>query len=200
MSKADSWHIKSRAHQCSISEKPFADGEVFFTAIFPDPELDGYLRSDFSQEAWESRAKEAPLPFSFWRTVYRTPEVEAKVTIVDKDDPESLLKMMIEQDEAHTENTRYILAIMLERKKILIETDSQKTRTGLLRIYEHRYSGEVFIVKDPLIPLREITPLQEEVQKMLSPDEEASADEEIAASEEVPADEDAQNPAPSIEP
>ncbi len=200
MSKADSWHIKSRAHQCSISEKPFADGEVFFTAIFPDPELDGYLRSDFSQEAWESREKEAPLPFSFWRTVYRTPEVEAEVTIVDKDDPESLLKMMIEQDEAHTENTRYILAIMLERKKILIETDSQKTRTGLLRIYEHRYSGEVFIVKDPLIPLREITPLQEEVQKMLSPDEEASADEEIAASEEVPADEDAQNPAPSIEP
>ena len=79
---------------------------------------------------------------------------------------------MIEQDEAHTENTRYILAVMLERKKILIETDSQKTRTGLLRIYEHRYSGEVFIVKDPQIPLSEVTPLQEEVQKLLSPDEE----------------------------
>lgn len=100
------------------------------------------------------------------------PEEDAKVEIVDRDDPESLLTSLIEQDEAHTENTRYILAIMLERKKILIETDSQKTRTGLLRIYEHRYSGEVFIVKDPQIPLSEVAPLQEEVQKLLSPDEE----------------------------
>ena len=194
MSKTDSWHIKSRAHQCSISEKPFLDGEVFFTAIFPDPELSGYLRSDFSQEAWEAREDEAPSPFSFWRTVYRPPEVEAKIEIVDKDDPESLLKMMIEQDEAHTENTRYILAVMLERKKILVETDSQKTRTGLLRIYEHRHSGEVFIVKDPLIPLREIAPIQEEVQRMLSPNEETPSSEEAPISGETP------SAAPSLNP
>ena len=169
MPNADSWHIKSRAHQCSISEKPFHDGEPFFTAIFPDPESDGYLRLDFSQEAWDDRDEEAPSPFSFWRTVYRPPEVMEKIDIVDKDDPETLLTSLIEQDEAHTENTRYILAIMLERKKILVETDSQKTGTGLLRIYEHRHSGEVFIVKDPLIPLPEIAPIQEEVQRLLSP-------------------------------
>ncbi|HCQ33584.1 MAG TPA: hypothetical protein DIV54_08785 [Verrucomicrobiales bacterium] len=177
MPNADSWHIKSRAHQCSISEKPFNDGEPFFTAIFPDPESDGYLRLDFSQEAWDDRDEEAPSPFSFWRTVYRPPEVMEKIDIVDKDDPETLLTSLIEQDEAHTENTRYILAIMLERKKILVETDSQKTGTGLLRIYEHRHSGEVFIVKDPLIPLPEIAPIQEEVQRLLSPDEaEAASD------------------------
>ena len=97
---------------------------------------------------------------------------QAKVKIIDRGDPESLLTSLIEKDEAHTENTRYILAVMLERKKILIETDSQKTRTGLLRIYQHRYSGEIFIVKDPQIPLSQVTPLQEEVQKLLSPDEE----------------------------
>ena len=96
---------------------------------------------------------------------------EQKIEIVDKDDPEALLTSLIEQDEAHTENTRYILAVMLERKKILVETDSQKTGTGLLRIYQHRHSGEVFIVKDPMIPLREIAPLQEEVQRLLSPDD-----------------------------
>ena len=65
MPNADSWHIKSRAHQCSISEKPFNDGEPFFTAIFPDPESDGYLRLDFSQEAWDDRDAEGPSPFSF---------------------------------------------------------------------------------------------------------------------------------------
>ena len=178
MPHADSWHIKSRAHQCSISEKDFDDGETFFTALFPDPESGGYLRLDFSQEAWNSRDEESDNPFSFWRTIYRPPETEAKVEIVDKEDPESLLTSLIEQDEAHTENTRYILAVMLERKKILIETDSQKTHTGLLRIYEHRYSGEVFIVKDPQISLDQVAPLQEEVQKLLSPDDELTTGDE----------------------
>ncbi len=176
MPLADSWHIKSRAHHCSVTEKPFTEGEAFYTALLPDAESDGYLRLDFSQAAWDARAEESEQPFSFWRTVYRPPEVESKVEIVDRDDPEALLTSLIEQDEAHTENTRYILAVMLERKKILIETDSQKTRTGLLRIYQHRYSGEIFIVKDPQISLNQVIPLQEEVQKLLSPDEEASAE------------------------
>ncbi|MEE2623555.1 MAG: hypothetical protein VYA46_04955 [Verrucomicrobiota bacterium] len=176
MPLADSWHIKSRAHHCSVTGKPFTEGEAFYTALLPDPESDGYLRLDFSPAAWDARGEESEQPFSFWRTVYRPPEVKAKVKIIDRGDPESLLPSLIEKDEAHTENTRYILAVMLERKKILIETDSQKTRTGLLRIYQHRYSGEIFIVKDPQIPLSQVTPLQEEVQKLLSPDEETPAE------------------------
>ena len=171
MAFGDSWHIKSRAHHCSVTEKPFEEDELFFTALFPDPKSDGYLRRDFSKEAWEKRSEDEEPPFSFWRTVYKPPIVDAKVEILDKEDPETLLTRLVEEDEAHTENARYILAVMLERKKLLIETDSQKTRTGLLRIYQHRYSGEVFIVKDPQIPLSEVGPLQDEVQKLLAPDE-----------------------------
>ena len=176
MALAESWHIRSRAHHCSATEKSFEEGEVFFTALFADPESDGYLRLDFSRKAWDSRPEDAESPFSFWRAIYKPPQVKARVDIVDKHDPEVLLTRLVEEDEAHTENARYILAVMLERKKLLIETDCQKTRTGLLRVYQHRYSGEIFIVKDPQISLSQVTPLQEEVQKLLSPDEEASAE------------------------
>lgn len=171
MAFGDSWHIKSRAHHCSVTEKPFEEDELFFTALFPDPESDGYLRLDFSKDAWNQRNDDEEPPFSFWRTIYKPPIVDAKVEILDKEDPETLLTRLVEEDEAHTENARYILAVMLERKKLLIETDCQKSRTGLLRIYQHRYSGEVFIVKDPQIPLSEVGPLQDEVQKLLAPDE-----------------------------
>jgi len=40
---------------------------------------------------------------------------------------------------------------MLERKKLLRETDNQPTNNGILRIYEHRKTGEVFIIRDPLL-------------------------------------------------
>lgn len=166
MALHEPWSIKSRAHYCSITERKFTDGESFYTAIFPDPEEGGYLRKDFSKEAWDNREKDADEPFSFWSTLYHVPVKEDEVTVTDES-PEDLLRRLIEEDEEHTENARYILAIMLERKKQLVEADNQPTATGIIRIYEHRKSGDVFIVKDPNIPLSEVESIQNEVSELL---------------------------------
>lgn len=203
MALTDSWHIKSRAHECSVTAKPFEEDEVFYTALFPDPESDGYLRKDFSSDAWDSLDSENESPFSFWRSVYKPPEVVAREEdVIEQDDPEALLSRLVEEDEEHTENARYILAVMLERKKLLVETDSQKTRNGLLRIYEHRHSGEVFIIKDPQIPLSEVASIQDEVQQLLSPKppENEKGAESADASVPAPNDDQPEKPIPEAEP
>ena len=166
MALHEPWSIKSRAHACSVTEQKFTDGQLFFTAIFPDPETSGYLRKDFNEEAWKDRGADAPKPFSFWSSTYHVPVKEDEVTVTDES-PEDLLRRLIEEDEEYTENVRYILAIMLERKKQLVEADSQPTPTGIIRIYEHRKSGDVFIVKDPNIPLAEVESIQDEVFELL---------------------------------
>ena len=166
MAIQEPWSIKSRAHACSATERKFTDGETFYTAIFPDPESSGYQRQDFCSEAWNSRPSDAPKPFSSWSSVYHVPVKEPEVQVTDES-PEGLLRRLIEEDEPHTENARYILAIMLERKKQLVEADSQPTGTGIIRIYEHRKSGDVFIVKDPNIPLSDIEKIQLEVSELL---------------------------------
>ena len=107
--------------------------------------------------------KPANAPFSFWRTTYTAaPNNEAAIA-AEKLSAEEILQRLVEEDEDHTENTRYILAVMLERQKLLRETDSQRTPSGILRVYEHRKTGEVFIVKDPDIPLSEVEAVQNEV-------------------------------------
>lgn len=166
MALTEPWSIKSRAHTCSITEQKFIDGESFYTALFPDPESSGYLRKDFSEDAWEKRASDAEQPFSFWGSIYQAPVKEEKVEVTDES-PEDLLRRLVEEDEEHTENVRYILAVMLERKKLLVEADSQPTNTGIIRIYEHRKTGDVFIVKDPNIPLSEIETVQQEIADLL---------------------------------
>ena len=113
------WSIKSRAHACSITEKKFADGESFYTALFPDPESSGYLRKDFSEEAWADLAKDAEQPFSFWGSIYHAPVKEEEVEVTEES-PEDLLRRLVEEDEKHTENARYILAVMLELSLIHI--------------------------------------------------------------------------------
>ncbi len=167
MAIPESWSIKKRAHECAITKRKFIEGEEFYTAIFPDPETGGYHRVDYSKEAWAQLDEQAPTPFSFWKSSYEPPSKDDKPEVMPKDSAELLLAKLIEQDEPDTENVRYILAIMLERQKILTETDTQKTPNGTLRIYQQKKSGEIYIILDPDIPLDQIIPIQQQVAEML---------------------------------
>ncbi len=167
MALQESWHIRSRARQCAVTEKPFEEGETIVTALFPDPESSGYLRRDFSVGAWDDRGEDAEPAFSFWRSTYEPPAVDETPGPMEKEDPETLLRRLVDEDEEHTENVRYILAVMLERKKLLRETDSQTIPTGTLRVYEHRKTGDAFLIRDPNIPLDEVEKVQEEVILLL---------------------------------
>ncbi len=99
--------------------------------------------------------------------------------MVEKESAEDLLKRLVEEDEESTENVRYILTVMLERQRLLRETDRQRTPTGILRVYEHRKTGEVLIIRDPDIPLDQVEEIQQEVMAMLEP-REGPADEEAS--------------------
>jgi len=167
MALAESWHVRSRSRECASTNRHFEDGEDIVTALFPDPESSGYLRRDYCIEAWEARGEEEEVPFSFWRSIYQLPESETRVDPIKQLSPEELLERLIEEDQEHTENTRYILAVMLERKKLLRETDSQQMPNGIMRVYEHRKTGEVFLVRDPNIPLDQIEQVQQEVFALL---------------------------------
>ncbi len=163
MAFAESWHVRSRGRECFTTRRAFVDGEMIIAALFPDSESSGYVRRDFCVEAWQERTAEETKPFSFWKTRFTVPSGNEDANPVEKLSAEEILRRLVEEDEDHTENTRYVLAVMLERQKLLRETDSQRTPTGILRVYEHRKTGEVYIVKDPDIPLSEVEAVQNEV-------------------------------------
>ncbi len=163
MAFAESWHVRSRSRECAATQRAFTDGEPIITALFPDPESSGYVRRDYCEEGWKEKTDAGEKPFSFWKTHFAAPTGNDHAHPVEKLSAEEILQRLVEEDEDHTENARFILAVMLERQKLLRETDSQPTPTGILRVYEHRKTGEVFIVKDPNIPLSQIDAVQSEV-------------------------------------
>lgn len=169
MALPESWHVRNRSRECSITHIPFTEGQPIVTALFPDPESSGYLRKDFCESAWNERDVETEKPFSHWRTKFQPTQASDTSASVTKQSAEDMLRTLVEEDQEHTENTRYILAVMLERQKLLRETDTQPVSGGILRIYEHRKTGEVYIVKDPNIPLDQVEKVQEEVIELLSP-------------------------------
>ncbi len=192
MALAESWHVRSRGRECAATGQPFADGETIVTALYPDPESSGYVRRDFSEAGWNQQKETGDPPFSFWRSSYAAPASKEDENPIEKLSPEEILRRLVDEDEDHTENTRYILAVMLERKKILRETDSQQVPEGILRVYEHRKNGEVYIVRDPNVALADIEKLQQEVFDLLEnngrlpkPAEEEDPAGEIPAPEEI---------------
>ncbi len=186
MALQESWHVRNRSRECNITQTPFTEDQPIVTALFPDPESSGYVRKDFCESAWAERSPEDETPFSYWRTKFQSTITNENQPVVTKQSAEELLKQLVEDDLEHTENTRYILAVMLERQKILRETDTQPTTNGILRIYEHRKTGEIFIVKDPNIPLDEVEKIQLEVMELLSPQKSIIPEEtpEITSAEE----------------
>ena len=171
------WKIRSTHARCELSGEPFSDGQAFYTCIFEDPATDGFIRRDYSAPAWkEIRKKLDPAPYSFWKSIYKAPVKEAGNDADAEASSEGMLRRFVDEDDPRTENARYILALMLERNKTLIHTDSKDTETRTLLFYEHADNGDVFIVADPGLRLDEIESVQREVSDLLAEEERRAAE------------------------
>lgn len=146
------------------TERPFEEGEVFYTLLFR--EKAGFRREDLSQEAFEAREAE-PEPFSFWRTKFEAPAPPPQETLPKQSAEELLREFTLEAKPEHR-NVRYVLALMLERKRQLRQVDTKESEEGPILIYEHIKTGEVFLVEDPELQLDQLEPVQEEVSLLLA--------------------------------
>jgi hypothetical protein len=158
------WNIKSRSAVCVATGRPFVDGEIFHTALFHTAE--GFQRQDLSEEAWTIRSADptAERPFSSWRSKFEPPAPPPKETL-RRDDAEGMLRRLVEEnDPAHT-NARYLLAVMLERKRVLRPQPSAESGT---LIYERVGTGETFIISDPDLSLSDLEKVQIEVSALLT--------------------------------
>ena len=170
MSSINSWNIRPRSNRCCITDREFDNDEIFYTAIFFNNETNSYERSDFSVQAWEKKpqSNDEKNLFSFWRSKFEKEEPAMEKEVVEKESAEVMLRRLIDENDPSSENARYILAVMLERKKILTPVDVKNEKKSKMLFYEHQKTGEAFIVRDPILKLDEIDTIQEEVSLWLN--------------------------------
>ncbi len=161
------WHIRSRAHACTLTERPFEDKEVFHTAIYFDPDSNDYARRDICAEAWRQELEQRT-PIASWKTIYEKVLPDQKPEIAPKESAQELLQRFIEDGDPKTEDARYILALMLERKRQLVQTAEKEVDGNKMLFYENKKTGEIFIVRDPELKLNELMQMQEEVASILA--------------------------------
>jgi len=160
---ANDWPIKHRADTCARTQRAFAPGEQFYTLLFREGE--GFRREDLSEEAWTQR-NENIRPFSFWKTRSEPPPL-APPEPLGKENAEDILRRLLAENDGTNANACYVLAVMLERKRVLKQIKVDQTDGRPVLIYEHAKTGDVFIVPEVRLRLDELEHVQNEVSQLL---------------------------------
>jgi len=161
------WNIQSRAHGCQACGKPFADKQAYHTLLF-DEKRD-FSRLDICPDCWQTQfsqgATERKGFVSYWQGTYEAPVAVPEP--IQKENAESLLRKIIELQDPKYAAAGFILAVMLERKRIL-KVKEQFMREGQrVFIYEQPKTGDVFTVADPNLQLDQLNDVQRDVAQLL---------------------------------
>jgi hypothetical protein len=161
------WNLQSRAHACQTCEQPFVDKRPYHTLLFD--EVAGYRRHDVCEACWTAQFATGPRQhLSHWQGVYEAPPPQAPEAI-QHETAESLLRKLVEANDPAHAAARYILAVMLERKRILKVKDQIKQDDGRrVFVYEHSGNGDVFTILDPALQLQQLDAVQREVSELLA--------------------------------
>jgi hypothetical protein len=155
---AKDYNIRKTSGQCSMCDKQFEPGTEFTATVSDGP--DELVRNDYCDDCCESlpEATSAAV-LCKWRTVAVAPE-EKKKLLVNDELLLNLFERLSETTEQAKINFRYVLALVLMRKKLLIydrmTTDDEGRELWSMHFRAGDSSDEHLVI-DPKLTEEQIT-------------------------------------------
>jgi len=151
-----SYDLGRRHDACASTGEPLKAGDEFVAVLAEEPGTDDLFRLDFSAEAWERGDRPEPPKevFAFWHAVVPEPGAKPGFTI-DASSLTALFEQLDESDDPRRLALRYVIALMLMRKKHLV-FEGQCEREDGTRVMNLRQRGtlpehEPVQVVDPML-------------------------------------------------
>ena len=162
------WNIQSRGHHCDACGQKFLDKAPYHTVLVDQKRE--FVRQDICADCWKEEFEEnasAQKGFvSCWKGIYEAP-TPAPPEPIRKENAEATLRRLVELNHPEYAAAAYILAVMLERKRLL-KVKEQLRRDGVrIFIYEQPKSGDLFTVSDPDLHLDQLEEVQHTVADLL---------------------------------
>lgn len=162
------WNIQSRSHVCQGCQTPFADKQQYHTVLYAEKGL--HERLDVCSKCWETQHSQGATDrkgyLSHWHAVYNVAP-PAPPEAIQKDSAESLLRKLVERNDPRYSSVCYILAVMLERKRILKVKAQVQNDGKRVFVYEHPKSGDVFTIADADLKFDQLDEVQRDLDQLL---------------------------------
>lgn len=162
------WNIRPRATACCHCKNPFAIGDKGHSLLLPNPQ--GLERIDLCEACFAAQTQLAPtLRKGAW-TFLIPPQKKRNQPpeTLQRETADHLLRTLLKRNHLNDRPIIYLLSILLERKKQLIERRTTINAEGLrVRIYEQRGTGDIFTIIDPQIQPIDIPAIQRRIITLL---------------------------------
>lgn len=155
-----SWNISGSVNACRTCEKKFSDKENYFSHIFERG--DALERRDYCNECWETVEKKEE--GYYWRSVVCA-EMKKNIFV----DNETLMNFFTRLEEEDTEikkNFRYLLSLILMRKRMLKFKDVFKEGENEYMVLSDRKDNE-YRVLNPKMDTETLANVKEQVISVL---------------------------------
>ncbi|MFM7149336.1 MAG: hypothetical protein ACKO23_05800 [Gemmataceae bacterium] len=155
------YQIQSNSRRCHATGRELQPGDGYFSALL---EIETkFVRQDYAPEAWSGPP---PGAFSFWKGKVTEPTTSKRFTI-DDDLLMDLFRKLVDPKEPSQIAFRFILALLLvRRKKLRLEDTDYDAGEGMLTVRSTR-GKEIYHVQDPGLNEERITSIQEEIFNLI---------------------------------
>ncbi len=152
---------------CHVSGQAIDPGQVYYAALRETP--DGFERLEFLPEAWTSwPPEERAQLLAFWRTEMASREAEKRKLLVDDEVLAELFRRLAPVAEPEKLAFRFMLGLILMRKKKLVfegsDTDSAGRNVWRMRF---RKEEEIMEVIDPKLGEEQLEEVGRQVGQIL---------------------------------
>lgn len=152
------------ADRCAANGTVFAPGDSVVTALVENEDGDSFRRLDFSLAGWESAARPARV-FAYWRSTASKSDGAAGPKI-DASSLLGLFEQLEGSEDAKRRTFRYVLALLLMRKRVLMPAGS---RQGVLLVKHRGATAEeaAIEVADPAIDDAALADVTDQIRSLL---------------------------------
>lgn len=183
------WNIRPRATACCTCGTPFAIGDKGHSILLLEGEQ--WMRQDFCPTCFKAQKERFINNQTNAWTFVVPPQQKSKTTtedVVKRETAEHLLRALIQRQQDRDIGMIYILSILLERNKQLIERRTTFDDAGRrVRMYEHRATGDVFAILDPGLQPVDVPPLQKRIVALLEGTESLTDEAPTEGMDDLPA-------------
>lgn len=161
------YHLGRTPAECHATGAPIAPGTRYVAVLVEREDSDELERLAFSVEAWEAgrRPDRPERVVGFWRSVAPAPDAKRR-TFVDDGALMDLFEQLREQTEQRRVAFRFVLALILIRRKKLV---LQGTSKGALLVRRRGDGeGEVIEVADPGLDDSVVDEVTEQLSSILA--------------------------------
>jgi hypothetical protein len=167
------FELGRRMEHCGLSGSLLRPGDHVVTALFEKEGDEGLERRDYLATAWD----DGPRPqgvFAFWRGVVPDPSVKQR-TLIDSESVMSIFESLADDDHPKRQLFRYLLALVLVRKRLLSVVDSRPGDNGrgsvmLVRLRGAAPESGAIEVIDPGVDQASVAEATEQLEAVLRSD------------------------------